>query len=110
MPIIEIADLSDPRLVDYAHLTDVALKKARGTEHGLYIAESALVLERALRAGHEPRSVLALGNTAEEAVAVLGDRADRVPVFVGPGDLLAELTGYILHRGVIAAMHRPALP
>ncbi|MBG6058598.1 tRNA G18 (ribose-2'-O)-methylase SpoU [Cryobacterium sp. MP_M5] len=107
MPVIEISDLSDPRLVDYAHLTDVALKKARGTEHGLYIAESALVLERALRAGHRPRSVLALGNTVDEARALVGD---DVPVFVGPGELLAELTGYILHRGVIAAMHRPELP
>ena len=107
MPVIEISDLSDPRLVDYAHLTDVALKKARGTEHGLYIAESALVLERALRAGHRPRSVLALGNTVDEARALVGE---DVPVFVGPGELLAELTGYILHRGVIAAMHRPELP
>ncbi|TFC86183.1 RNA methyltransferase [Cryobacterium sp. TMT3-29-2] len=107
MPVIEISDLSDPRLVDYAHLTDVALKKARGTEHGLYIAESALVLERALRAGHRPRSVLALGNTAEEARALVGE---DVPVFVGPGKLLAELTGYVLHRGVIASMHRPELP
>ena len=107
MPVIEISDLSDSRLVDYAHLTDVALKKARGTEHGLYIAESALVLERALRAGHRPRSVLALGNTAPEAHALVGD---DVPVFVGPGDLLTELTGYVLHRGLIAAMHRPELP
>jgi len=107
MPVIEISDLSDPRLVDYAHLTDVALKKARGTEHGLYIAESALVLERALRAGHRPRSVLALGNTVEEARALVGE---NVPVFVGPGELLAELTGYVLHRGVIASMHRPELP
>jgi len=110
MPVIEITDLSDPRLVDYAHLTDVALKKARGTEHGLYIAESALVLERALRAGHRPRSVLALGNTAAEALAVLGPSAGDVPVFVGPGELLADLTGYILHRGLIASMHRPELP
>jgi tRNA G18 (ribose-2'-O)-methylase SpoU len=107
MPVIEISDLSDPRLVDYAHLTDVALKKARGTEHGLYIAESALVLERALRAGHRPRSVLALGNTVEEARALVGE---NVPVFVGPGELLTELTGYVLHRGVIASMHRPELP
>ena len=107
MPVIEISDLSDPRLVDYAHLTDVALKKARGTEHGLYIAESALVLERALRAGHRPRSVLALGNTVDEARALVGE---DVPVFVGPGELLAELTGYVLHRGVIASMHRPELP
>lgn len=108
MPVLEISDLSDPRLADYAHATDVALKKARGTEHGLYLAESLLVFERALRAGHQPRSVLALGATVEEALALLGDR--DVPVFVGPGELLAELTGYVLHRGLIASMHRPALP
>ena len=106
--VIEIRDLSDPRLVDYAHLTDVALKKARGMEHGLYLAESALVLERALRAGHEPRSVIALGSSAADALRALGDR--DVPVFVGPGELLTELTGYILHRGLIASMHRPVLP
>src|SRR5918997_712063 len=107
MPVIPVTDLSDPRLADYSHLTDVALKKARGTEHGLYLAESALVLERALGAGHEPRSVLALGGTVDEAVALVGD---DVPVFSGPGELLAELTGYILHRGLIASMNRPALP
>ena len=108
MPVLEISDLSDPRLADYAHLTDVALKKARGTEHGLYLAESLLVFERALRAGHRPRSVLALGATVDDALALLGD--SDVPVFVGPGELLAELTGYVLHRGLIASMHRPALP
>lgn len=107
MPVIPITDLSDPRLADYSHLTDVALKKARGTEHGLYLAESALVLERALGAGHRPRSVLALGGTVDEAVALVGD---DVPIFSGPGKLLAELTGYILHRGLIASMNRPALP
>jgi len=85
----------------------VALKKARGTEHGLYIAESALVLERALRAGHRPRSVLALGPSVDEAVALVGP---DVPVFSGPPELLEQLTGYLLHRGLIAAMHRPALP
>jgi len=107
MPVIEIADLGDPRLADFAHRTDVALKNGSRTEHGLYIAESALVLERALRAGHSPRSVLALGGTVDEAVALVGP---DVPVFSGPGELLAELTGYILHRGLIASMHRPPLP
>ena len=107
MPVVEIADLGDPRLADFSHLTDVALKKARGTEHGLYLAESALVLERALRAGHRPQSVLALGGVVHEAVALVGP---EVTVFSGPGELLAELTGYILHRGLIASMHRPTLP
>lgn len=106
MPVVEIADLTDPRLADYSHLTDVALKKAQGTEHGLYIAESALVLERALRAGHRPRSVLALGTSVETAVQLVGD---DVTVFSGPPELLEQLTGYLLHRGLIASMHRPAL-
>ncbi|MET0991778.1 MAG: RNA methyltransferase [Lacisediminihabitans sp.] len=104
MPVIPITDLSDPRLVDYSHQTDVALKKSGG---GIYIAESALVLERALRAGHTPRSVLALGGTLDEAVALVGP---DVPVFSGPPELLEQLTGYLLHRGLIAAMDRPPLP
>ena len=107
MPVITITDLADPRLADFSHQTDVALKKARGTEHGLYIAESALVLERALRAGHRPHSVLALGATVDEAVGLVGP---NVPVFSGPPELLEHLTGYQLHRGVIASMHRPPLP
>ena len=105
MELVEVASLEDPRLRDYAHATDVALKNARGAQ-GLYIAESALVLERALRAGHRPRSVLALGASAAEAERLVGDH--DVPVFTGPGELLAELTGYVLHRGLIAAMDRPS--
>ena len=107
MPVVEIADLADPRLGDYAHRTDVDLR--RGTRHDapIYLAESLLVLERALRAGHDPRSVLALGASVDEVLAALGDR--DVPVFTGPGELLAELTGYLLHRGVVASMQRPAL-
>ncbi|MHB1172700.1 MAG: TrmH family RNA methyltransferase [Lacisediminihabitans sp.] len=105
MPVIEITTLDDPRLADYSHLTDVALKKAAG---GLYLAESLLVLERALRAGHQPGSVLALGGSVDEAVEAT--RGFDIPIFTGPGELLEQLTGYLLHRGLIASMHRPALP
>ncbi|MEQ1737311.1 MAG: RNA methyltransferase [Rhodoglobus sp.] len=107
MTVVRITDLADPRLADYSHQTDVALKKAQGTEHGLYLAESALVIERALRAGHRPRSVLALGSSVDEAIALVGH---DVPVFAGAPELLEQLTGYLLHRGMIASMHRPALP
>ncbi len=106
MPVIAITDLTDPRLVDFAHGTDVLLKNGRGP-HGLYIAESALVLERALRAGHAPRAVLSLGGNVDEAVALVGP---DVPVFSGPGELLTELTDYLLHRGLIASVERPTLP
>jgi tRNA G18 (ribose-2'-O)-methylase SpoU len=102
--ILVIDSLDDPRLADFSHQTDVALKK---TGEGIYIAESALVLERALRAGHRPRAVLALGGTADEALALVGP---DVPIFSGPSELLAELTGYLLHRGLIASMTRPPLP
>jgi tRNA G18 (ribose-2'-O)-methylase SpoU len=105
MSVVEISSLEDPRLRDYSHLTDVALKKSAG---GLYIAESLLVLERALAAGHIPRSVLALGGSVDDAV--LATAGFDIPIFSGPSDLLEELTGYLLHRGLIAAMHRPALP
>lgn len=105
--LIEISDLDDPRLADYAHLTDVALKKSGG-EHGLYLAESLLVLQRALRAGHVPRSVLALGSSVDDALEAVADF--DVPVFAGPPALLEQLTGYLLHRGLIGSMHRPALP
>ncbi len=105
--LVSISDLADPRLADYAHLTDVALKKSGG-EHGLYLAESLLVLQRALRAGHVPRSILALGSSVDEALLAVADF--DVPVFAGPPELLEQLTGYLLHRGLIASMHRPALP
>ncbi|MBF0673331.1 MAG: RNA methyltransferase [Salinibacterium sp.] len=112
MPVIRVDSLGDPRLADFAHRTDVALKKAGHNgdpsgELGLYIAESAIVLERALRAGHRPRAVLALGGSAEEAQSLVGPDVD---IFSGPGELLAELTGYTLHRGLIASMERPRLP
>lgn len=112
MPVIRVDSLGDPRLADFAHRTDVALKKAGHNgdpsgELGVYIAESAIVLERALRAGHRPRAVLALGSSVEEAQALVGPDVD---IFSGPGELLAELTGYALHRGLIASMERPRLP
>ena len=105
MTVVEISSLDDPRLADYSHLTDVALKKSGG---GLYIAESLLVLERAIAAGHRPRSVLALGSSVADAVSAT--EGFDVPIFSGPSELLEQLTGYLLHRGLIAAMHRPALP
>ncbi|MEO8093994.1 MAG: RNA methyltransferase [Pseudolysinimonas sp.] len=106
--IVEISDLADPRLTDFAHRTDVDLRRGDGPP--IYLAESLLVLQRALRAGHEPRAVLALGASVDEVLEVLGDGRDDVPVFTGDGAMLAELTGYLLHRGVVASITRPVLP
>ena len=91
MPVVRIDDPSDPRLADYRDLTDVALRRRTEPAEGLYIAESAKVIGRAVAAGHRPRSVLvqekwladaernggrnaanAFGKSASELTAALG--------------------------------------
>ena len=105
--IVRIEDLSDERLGDYANLTDVALRRRTEPEGGLYIAESSKVISRALAAGHRPRSVLVLEQWLDGLEPLLADH--DVPVFVGESALLENLTGFNLHRGALAAMHRPEL-
>ncbi|GGH35100.1 TrmH family RNA methyltransferase [Microbacterium album] len=108
MRIERIEDAADVRLADYRDLTDVALRRVLEPAHGLYMAESAKVLARALAAGHEPRSVLAQERWLPELPQLLGDR--DVPVYLVPAEVAEGVTGYAVHRGVLAAMHRPALP
>ncbi len=107
MHVVRIDDLSDPRLSDYANLTDVALRRVSEPAGGLYIAESPKVISRALAAGHQPRSVLVIEKWLADLEPLLADY--DVPVFVGDPDLLEGLTGFDLHRGALASMHRPPL-
>ncbi|WP_407648295.1 TrmH family RNA methyltransferase [Actinomyces weissii] len=105
-------------LEDYTSLTDVALRRRLETERGLYMAESSKVIARAVQAGHAPRSFLMAERYLEESGPLIaaatgtGGRADggQVPVLVAPEPLLRQITGFHLHRGALAAMHRPALP
>jgi len=106
--INRITDLSAPELQDYQRLTDVALRRVSEPAGGLYIAESAKVIARALAAGHRPRSVLLLEQWLPDVTALL-EQYD-VPVFIGTAELLETLTGFEMHRGALASMHRPALP
>ena len=107
-----ITDPTDERLADYVSLTDVALRSRHEPSKGLYIAESSTVLRRALGAGHRPRSVLLsprwlpdLGAT----LASLPDDGTTVPVYVAEPDVLEAITGFHVHRGALASMHRPPL-
>ncbi len=108
MHISHIHSLDDPRLSDYRDLTDVALRRVSEPAGGLYIAESSKVITRAIAAGHRPRSVLLLEKWLDD-VAPLVEQFD-IPVFVGESQLLEQLTGFTLHRGALASMHRPPLP
>jgi len=106
--VIRIDDPADPRLDDYRDLTDTALRRHRDAEGGLYIAESLKVIERAVRAGHRPRSVLTQERWLHGIRDVVGD--EPVSVYVCADAVVEAVAGFPVHRGALAAMHRPALP
>lgn len=111
--LVEVTDLTHPDLADYTQLTDVALRKKLDVERGLYIAESPTVIRRAVAAGHIPRSLLlapAWLDSLKDIVQTLGAQGVDVPLYVAPEAELEKITGFHLHRGALAAMHRPLLP
>lgn len=111
MTVVRVADAGDERLHEYTGLTDVALRRRREPAEGLYVAESGTVIRRALSAGHRPRSFLLAPRWLPDSDDLVraAERAD-VPVFVAEEPVLRQLTGFHLHRGALAAMHRPVLP
>lgn len=111
--ILRVSDPDDERLADYTRLTDVALRRRLEPARGLYMAESTKVIVRALAAGHRPRSFLMTERWLPELTGLLADverRFGDVPVYVGPAGVVEAITGFHLHRGALAAMHRPVLP
>ena len=106
MPVVEVADPSDPALADYRHLTDVALRSALEPAHGLYMAEGGRVVERALAAGHRPRSVLVEHKRLPQAQRLL-QREPGATIYTAPASIVREIAGYSVHRGFLAAMQRP---
>ncbi|MGX1791703.1 TrmH family RNA methyltransferase [Microbacterium sp. NPDC055312] len=105
MQLQHVSDPLDPILDDYRSLTDTALRRVQEPAGGLYIAESAKVIERAFRAGHRPRSILTQQKWTDAVADMLG-RIDA-PVYVVADEVAEQLTGFAVHRGVMAAMHRP---
>jgi hypothetical protein len=87
MRIVEIGDAGDPRLADNRDLTDVALRRVLEPDGGLYIAESAKVIGRALAAGHRPRSILVQPKWVPDVTALLAGTGDDTPVYVVPAEV-----------------------
>ena len=108
--IRKVTDFSDPELDIYARLTEVQLLNRREPDKGIFIAESPKVIERALNAGCVPISFLMetrhVENQAKELIARCGD----ILVFTAELDVLTQLTGFKLTRGMLCAMYRPKLP
>lgn len=108
--IIEVTDLSMPELEPFTRLTEAQLRNRLEPEKGIFIAESPKVILRALDAGYEPVSLLMEHRQLTgQGSGVLARCAD-IPVYTASRELLAELTGYPLTRGVLCAMRRPKLP
>lgn len=105
-----ITDFNAPELDIYARLKESQLQHYFEPAPGLFIAESPNVIERALRSGCKPYSILVEQNQikkeAKEIIALCGD----VPVYTAPFEILTKLTGFQLTRGLLCAMYRPALP
>ncbi len=107
---IKIDSLDLPELDVYARLNETQLNHYYEPEPGIFIAESPLVIERALDAGYEPLSLLMetahVTGQAKKLLECCGD----IPVYIGEADLLAQLTGFKLIRGALCAMRRKSLP
>ena len=119
MHIVELSTLSIPGADIYSTLTEAQLRNRLEPEKGIFIAESPKVIGVALDAGYVPISLLCEQRHIEGDAAPILHRirqmeargeADDLPIYTGSRDLLAQLTGYTLTRGVLYAMHRPVPP
>ena len=106
--IIEITDFHAPELDPYARLTQNQLRNRLEPEKGVFIAESPKVIDRALDAGYKPVSLLMERKQITGPAAGILSRCGDAPVYTADREMLAELTGFELTRGVLCAFHRPA--
>lgn len=108
--IHEITSLSDERIQLFASMTEAQLRNRLNQDLGIFIAESPKVIRVAMQAGYEPLSLLCESKHIDGDAADIIKRCDDVPVYTGSRELLAELTGYTLTRGVLCAMRRKPSP
>ena len=106
--IIEITDFHAPELDPYARLTQNQLRNRLEPEKGIFIAESPKVIDRALDAGYKPVSLLMERRQITGPAAGILSRCGDAPVYTADREMLAELTGFELTRGVLCAFRRPA--
>jgi tRNA G18 (ribose-2'-O)-methylase SpoU len=106
VPVLQITDPDDDRIADYRALTDVELRTRWEPPNGLFIAEGELVIGRALRAGYRARSLLVDEKRADQLAGLGAD----APLYAATQDVLESVTGFHVHRGVLASFHRKPVP
>ena len=110
MAIIDIKSLNEPGIEVFSTLTEAQLRMELEPEKGLFIAESPKVIRVALDAGWEPTALLCERKHIEGDARDIVERVGDIPIYTGTRELLAQLTGYTLTRGVLCAMRRKPLP
>ena len=105
--ILHITGLDAPELAVYTRLTEAQLRNRLDPSKGVFIAESPKVINVAISAGYEPLSMLCEERHISGDAAAIIAKFPQMPVYTGSRELLAELTGYTLTRGVLCAMRRP---
>ena len=108
--IYEISSIDDPRVALFATMTETQLRNRLNAEQGLFIAESPKVIRVALQAGYEPQALLCERKHIEGDAADIIEAHPSMPVYTGSRELLSQLTGYTLTRGVLCAMRRKPEP
>ena len=107
MAIISISSLDVPEVQVYSKLTEAQLRNRLNPAEGIFIAESPKVIKVALDAGYQPLSLLCESkHITGDAAEILSRLGDDIPVYTGSRELLSQLTGYVLTRGVLCAMRR----
>jgi tRNA G18 (ribose-2'-O)-methylase SpoU len=102
--VIEIDSAEDPRLADYVSLREATLRRLLETERGIFIAEGAKVIRRAVAAGYPPRSFLLARRWLADLEDVLAGL--EAPVYVVSEELAERVTGFHVHRGALASLQR----
>jgi len=108
--VVEITSLTQQGVELFSSLTEAQLRNRAEPEKGIFIAESPKVIHVALDAGIEPVALLCEQRHLEGDAASVVARCPGLTVYSGKRELLAQLTGYTLTRGVLCAMRRPAPP
>ena len=108
MPIIEITDFNDPKLDIYARLKDVQLYHYFEPEAGVFIAESPAIVDRAIESGCEPLSFLCEPKYIDKLSETLFSKCPEAPVYTAPMEIMEQITGFHLTKGLLSILRRPA--
>ena len=108
--IIKIEDFNVPELDVFVRLTGAQLRSRLEPERAVFIVESPIAIDVALKCGCTPVSMLTDERLIVGATKNIIDRLGDTPIYTAERELLTQLTGFELTRGALCAFKRPPMP